>query len=66
MVVSPEVIVTLAPAFAVGAGFNPTNTVDVLVHPLEALVTVTVNVPAAFTVAFAVVPPAEIPVPDQL
>ena len=37
-----------------------------LVQPLAELVTVTVNVPLALTLGFAVVPPETMPVPDQL
>jgi hypothetical protein len=43
-----------------------TNAVAVLVHPLAELVTVTVNVPLALTLGFAVVLPETIPAPDQL
>ena len=43
-----------------------TLTVAVLVHPLAGLVTVTVYVPTALTVAVEVVPPAIIPDPAQL
>ena len=40
-----------------------TDTVAVFVHPLAGLVTVTVYVPAAFTVGDEVVPPETIPAP---
>lgn len=43
-----------------------TFTVAVVVHPLAGSVTVTVYVPAAFTVGEDVAPPAVIPVPVQL
>ena len=46
--------------------FSPTRAVVVLVQPLAELVTVTVNVPVALTLGFAVVPPETIPVPAQL
>ena len=43
-----------------------TNAVAVLVQPLAELVTVTVNVPVALTLGFALPPPETMPVPDQL
>lgn len=59
----------IAPAPAVTLGGETifvTATVVVEVHPLLGSVTVTVYVPAAFTVGEAVVPPAVIPAPVQL
>jgi hypothetical protein len=54
-------------ALAPGASTSAlTNAVAVLVHPLAEFVTVTVNVPLALTLGFAVVLPETMPVPDQL
>ena len=55
--------VALAPG---GVSFRLTKAVAVLVHPLAEFVTVTVNVPLAVTVGFAVVPPEATPDPAQL
>jgi len=55
--------VALAPG---GVTREFTEAVAVLVHPLAELVTVTVYVPPALTVGFAVDPPETIPEPDQL
>jgi hypothetical protein len=66
-VVVAQVNVCADPALAFGtpaAAF--TEAVLLAVHPFEGSVTVTVYVPAAFTVGVAVVPPETIPGPDQL
>jgi hypothetical protein len=55
-----------APALAFGAvALELTATVDVAVQPFPGSVTVTVYVPAAFTVGAAVVPPDTTPGPAQ-
>jgi hypothetical protein len=56
--------VALAPGGVPAA--EVTEAVAVLVHPLAEPVTVTVNVPEALTLGFAVVPPETMPVPAQL
>jgi hypothetical protein len=62
----PDTIVISVPALAVGPGLFTAVAIAVAVQPLLGSVTVTVYVPAAFTVGVAVVPPLVIPVPDQL
>ena len=59
-------IVISVPALALGPGLVPATTVEELVHPFAGSVTVTVYVPGKFTVGVEVVPPEEIPGPDQL
>jgi len=65
-----EVVVQVrVPPVALAPGSVPldvTSAVAVLVHPLAEFVTVTVYVPPAFTVGFAVVPFAKTPGPAQL
>lgn len=62
-----QFIVCAVPAFAFGAVvFEFTIACAVAVHPFEGSVTVTVYVPAAFTVGVAVFPPDVIPGPAQL
>ena len=55
--------VALAPGAEI---FALTAAVDVLVQPLDDVVTVTVYVPLELTLGFAVVPPETIPGPAQL
>ena len=62
----PDTMVTSVPAFAVGPGLFTAVAIAVAVQPLLGSVTVTVYVPAAFTVGLDVVPPLVIPTPDQL
>lgn len=70
-VITPEVViqsnVNELPAVTFGGVvLLVTVTVVVAVHPFAGSVTVTVYVPAAFTVGEELVPPAVIPVPIQL
>jgi hypothetical protein len=65
--VSTHVSVIGFPARANGAIVSiATVTVDVFVHPLLGLVTITVYVPGLLIVGLFVVPPETIPGPDQL
>jgi hypothetical protein len=66
-VLALHVIVCGLPALALGAPAAAlTTTVPVAEHPFDRSVTVTVYVPAAFTVGVAVDPPETIPGPAQL
>jgi hypothetical protein len=62
-----QLSVCVLPALAFGAElFEFTTTVEDAVHPFDGSVTVTVYVPAAFTLGLAVVAPETIPAPVQL
>lgn len=67
-VIHVVVQVSVPPVALAPGGFRSslTNAVAVLVQPFAELVTVTVNVPVALTLGFALPPPETMPVPDQL